>query len=190
MSARVEFLATLRAAMRGASPQVIDEAVADYSGHFDEGIRAGRSEAEIAQALGDPLKLADELRLDARAGDWQAAPSARTAARLVSDAAGLGRLGRTAIYLLAPVLIPALTLLCFAGIAATAGGLWFLLAGHEFGFHGGTTVVWLAGAGMIAGGISAIAVVLLVTVTGINALARRVRRSGPGADQTTQGVNT
>jgi uncharacterized membrane protein len=190
MSARVEFLVSLRAGMRGASSQFIDEAVTDYTGHFDEGIRAGRSEAEIAKALGDPLALADELRLAAHAGAWQSTPNARTAAKLVNDAAGLGRVRKAVLYLLAPILVPALTFLCLAGIAGITGGLWFLFAGHDFGFHGGTPAVWLAGVGMISGGIAAIAVALLATIAAINALARRVGRPDRRANQKTQGVIT
>jgi uncharacterized membrane protein len=186
MSARTEFLATLRAGMRGASPMSIDEAAADYSAHFEEGLRAGRSEAQIAAALGDPLALAEELRLASHAGAWQATPGIRTATTLVTEAASLGKFRRLAVYLLAPIVIPALTLLCFAGVAGIAGGLWFLFAGHDFGIHGGAAVVWLAGVGMIAGGVSVIAVALLATVCAINTLARRVRR--PALHPTSQGV--
>ena len=39
--------------------------MADYAAHFAEGMAAGRSEAEIAAALGDPLRLARELRAEA-----------------------------------------------------------------------------------------------------------------------------
>ena len=40
MSARVEFLASLRAGLRGAPTALVDELIADYSLHFDEGALA------------------------------------------------------------------------------------------------------------------------------------------------------
>lgn len=188
MSARTEFLATLRAGMRGASPMSIDEAVADYNAHFEEGLRAGRSEVEVAGALGDPLALGQELRLAAHAGVWQATPGIRTATTLVSEAASLGKHRRLMVYLLAPIIVPALTLVCFAGVAGIVGGLWFLFAGHDFGIHGGAAVVWLAGTGIIAGGVAAIAAALLATVCAVNTLARRLRR--PALNSISQGVNS
>ena len=74
---KVEFLDTLRRRLSGLPPSEIDELVSDYAAHFADGVAAGRSEAEIAAALGDPMRLARELRAEAGFRRWE---SARTPA--------------------------------------------------------------------------------------------------------------
>src|SRR6202012_5031014 len=59
---RLEFLDVLRRRLAGLPPDEIDELVGDYAMHFADGMAAGRSEAQIAEALGDPVRLARELR--------------------------------------------------------------------------------------------------------------------------------
>ena len=49
-----EFLDTLHRRLAGLPPSEIDDVMADYAQHFADGLAAGRSEAEIAEALGDP----------------------------------------------------------------------------------------------------------------------------------------
>ena len=68
---RLEFLDTLRRRLAGLPPEEIDDLVADYATHFADGMAAGRSEAEIAQALGDPMRLARELRAEAGFRRWE-----------------------------------------------------------------------------------------------------------------------
>ena len=58
---KAEFLDTLGRRLAGLPRDEIDEMIADYAAHFDEGLAAGRSEAEIAAALGDPVRLAGAL---------------------------------------------------------------------------------------------------------------------------------
>ena len=70
---RAEFLDTLRRRLSGLPPSEIDELVSDYAAHFADGIAAGRSEAEIAAALGDPMRLARELRAEAGFRRWETA---------------------------------------------------------------------------------------------------------------------
>ena len=57
---RAEFLARLRRGLVGLPAATAAEISADYETHFDDGVAAGRSEAEIAQALGNPDRLARE----------------------------------------------------------------------------------------------------------------------------------
>ena len=68
---KAEFLDTLRRRLGGLPPAEIDELVGDYASHFGEGQAAGRSEAEIAAALGDPVRLARELRAEAGFRRWE-----------------------------------------------------------------------------------------------------------------------
>lgn len=70
---KAEFLDTLRRRLTGLPPAEIDELVSDYATHFADGIAAGRSEAEIAAALGDPMRLARELRAEAGFRRWEEA---------------------------------------------------------------------------------------------------------------------
>ena len=66
-----QFLGTLRRRLVGMSAVQIDDVIADYTTHFADGIAAGRSEEEIAAALGDPMRLARELRAEAGMRRWE-----------------------------------------------------------------------------------------------------------------------
>jgi uncharacterized membrane protein len=72
---RAEFLDTLRRRLAGLHPSEIDELMGDYAAHFADGMAAGRSEAEIAEALGDPMRLARELRAEAGFRRWEESPT-------------------------------------------------------------------------------------------------------------------
>src|SRR5471030_3353963 len=69
---KTEFLDTLRRRLSGLPPSEIDELLGDYAAHFADGAAAGRSEEEIAAALGDPMRLARELRAEAGFRRWEA----------------------------------------------------------------------------------------------------------------------
>lgn len=66
-----EFLDTLRRRLAGMPQSEIDDVVDDYATHFADGMAEGRSEAEIARALGDPMRLARELRAEAGFRRWE-----------------------------------------------------------------------------------------------------------------------
>ena len=68
-----QFLDTLHRRLGGLRPTEIDELLADYAAHFADGRAAGRSEDEIAVALGDPARLARELRAEAGFRRWESA---------------------------------------------------------------------------------------------------------------------
>jgi uncharacterized membrane protein len=70
---KAEFLDALRRRLAGLPQAEIDELLGDYATHFHEGLAAGRSEAEIAQALGDPMRVARELRAEAAFRRWEKA---------------------------------------------------------------------------------------------------------------------
>ena len=55
---RQAFMARLLEGLRGLPPTIQADIVADYNNHFNEGAAAGRSEADVAAALGDPGRLA------------------------------------------------------------------------------------------------------------------------------------
>ena len=49
---RQAFIARLQEGLRGLPPQAVADIVADYDTHFSDGAAAGRTEAEVAEALG------------------------------------------------------------------------------------------------------------------------------------------
>ena len=61
---RVAFLATLRDGLAGLPGREVDDILGDYTSYFDEANASGRSEEEVAAALGDPRRLARELRAE------------------------------------------------------------------------------------------------------------------------------
>jgi uncharacterized membrane protein len=67
---RDQFIARLRAGLAGMASEAIEDIIADYQAHFDEGLAAGRTEDQVAEALGDPDRLAKDLREAAPARPW------------------------------------------------------------------------------------------------------------------------
>lgn len=175
MSARAEFLAILRVGLRGASARELEDVIADYTAHFNEGASAGRSDAEIATALGDPLILADELRAELRIEKWQAAPSVRSGLQVIAAATALGVINFALLLVAAPLLMVLALTTIIAIVAFAGGGVWMLFAGASLHLPGGTYVSLLCGFGLIA---AAIAVTALATLAGrllVNALGRYIR---------------
>jgi uncharacterized membrane protein len=115
---RLEFLDTLRRRLAGLPPAEIDDLVADYATHFADGMAAGRSEADIAQALGDPMRLARELRAEAGFRRWE---TERTPGSFFAVLFGFLALVAVDFVFLLPLLGGlALLALCIAGLALLA----------------------------------------------------------------------
>jgi uncharacterized membrane protein len=171
--ARLTFLATLRAGLRGIEPAAVDDAVADYVSHFEVGAAKGRTEEEIASALGDPLVLADELRVEMRIDRWQAAPTPAAAARLIAAVIGLG----AANTVLTLILLPFLCLLYFsfllADILILGIGGWFIIAGPSLGFERPASL--LAGAGLVFAAVTIASLLGLLSIALIGGLSRYAR---------------
>ena len=167
---RQSFLARLREGLRGLPPQTVADIVADYEAHFAEGEAAGRSEAEVSAALGDPGRLAREIRAEAGLKHWEENRNPSAAAGAVFAVLGLGAID---LLVLLPVLI---------AVGATLFGLFmgsigvFVGGGAVFGgslFYSGPGGVWaavLVGLGMMSGAASAAAVLSLVSIGLVNAL--------------------
>jgi uncharacterized membrane protein len=159
-----QFLAELRAALRGMPVAEIEEIAQDYAAHFAEARAAGRSEAEVAAALGDPARLARELRAESGLQRWR---DRRTPGNYVAAIVALCGLAAVDLIVLLPLLLVlavaafAIGVVVFAlivaGIALLAGATgWSPLEGWAY-----TTGLVLAGTGLIAGGLGAGALVLL-----------------------------
>jgi uncharacterized membrane protein len=175
MSARAEFLTTLRAGLRGAPASSIDEIVADYIAHFDEGRAANRSEADIAAALGDPLVLADELRLELCIGRFEAAPSPRSAAKVIGGAIVSGALNTLLLCIVGPLLALLALATALAILTAAGTGIWFFIAGASLGLPGGFGTSVLCGLGLLAAAVSMSAFLLLGARALVGGIARHAR---------------
>lgn len=150
---RAEFLARLRRGLVGLPAATANEIVADYEAHFADGAAAGRSEAEVAEALGDPDRLARELKAEAGAQRWRQEPSASSAAGAVFGILGLGAID---ILILLPIALPVFgTVLSIlvAGVAVFIAGGFVLVAGPFLGGPGGAAAAALLGVGLMGLGI-------------------------------------
>jgi uncharacterized membrane protein len=167
---RQAFLDRLRAGLRGLSPQAMDDIIADYDAHFAEGVAAGRTEAQVAEALGDPHRLARELRAEANIKRWE--EDKNPAAALGAIVALLG-LGAIDIFILLPILVGVIGVL--VGLYAVAVA--FLIGGVAVTIFGPFTSdsgvsAFLLGLGMTAGAVCGLAFLTLISVGLVNALVR------------------
>jgi uncharacterized membrane protein len=175
VSARAKFLTSLRAGLRGLPAAELDEIVADYTAHFDEGAAANRGETEIASSLGDPLALADELRMNFRVASFEASPSPRSASQVVAGVIALGAINTVLLCVAAPLLAFATLGSIFAILVLLGTGLWCLFAGASLELPGGPGTTVLCGLGLIAAAVSTTALLLLagkLLISGIGRYAR------------------
>lgn len=147
---RQDFLARLRAGVRGLPPAAIEDIIGDYQAHFTEGAAAGRDEATVAQALGDPDRLARELKAQASLNRWEVERNPSAAANAVFAVLGLGAID---ILILLPIvlwIIGTLFAMALVAVVCFAAGAAIMVAG-PFVIHGGPiAALILAGLGLIA----------------------------------------
>jgi uncharacterized membrane protein len=176
---RAEFMAQLRQALSGMAPRELDDVVADYSAHFDEGLAAGRSEAQIATALGDPLRLARELRAEAGLRRWE---QQRTPGALLGAMVSLGGMLAVDIFILLPfLLVFALSAFIAAMVlfAVSVAAVWLLMSGllHWNNFAGMVSASShaLAGIGLLGGSVGCAALLWLLLEGLVRLLGRYAR---------------
>lgn len=165
---RQMFLSRLREGLRGLPPQAVDDILADYEAHFVEGAANGRTDAEVAAALGDPSRLARELRAEAGLRIWEEQRNPSSALGAVFAVIGLGALD---LLIVLPVLIGvigALFGLAMAVIAVFFAGGFVFAAGPFLDPPGGAPTAIFAGLGLISGSLSGGAVLTLVTIGLVN----------------------
>ena len=167
---RAEFIARLRTGLVGLPTATAADIVSDYETHFSDGVDAGRSEAEVAAALGDPQRLARELRAEAGAQRWHQEKNPSAAAAAVFAVLGLGAID---ILILLPILMGVIGALFGVAIAVISvffvgGGI--MVAGPFADPPGGPLAAILGGLGLMAGATSAGALLAIVTVGLVNAL--------------------
>jgi uncharacterized membrane protein len=174
---QAQFLAILRERLRGLPADEIDELVGDYASHFAEGLAEGRSEAEIAEALGDPTRLARELRAEAGLRRWEAA---RTPGNFYAALAGFLALIAVDFMFLLPLLgalaLTALAIglamlaLCIAGLALV---MRLFSLDHGLSLHYFTRI--LSGVGLLGIGVGGGALLVMALDYGVRLLARFAR---------------
>ncbi|MBS0523789.1 MAG: DUF1700 domain-containing protein [Proteobacteria bacterium] len=172
-----EFLSILHDRLRGLPPAEIEELMDDYASHFAEGMAEGRSEAEIAAALGDPVRLARELRAEAGLRRWE---SARTPANFYAAMLGFLALIAVDFMFLLPLLgaLALVTLglglamlgLCIAGIVLTAR-MFHLDHGLSLGYLAHI----LSGVGLLGLGVGGGALLLMAVDYVVRLLGRFAR---------------
>lgn len=174
---RSEFLSILADRLRGLPRAEIDDLLDDYASHFAEGLAEGRSEAEIAAALGDPARLARELRAEAGLRRWE---TARTPANFSAALAGFLALIAVDFMFLLPLLgaLALVTLvlglamigLCVAGLA-----LVMRLFHLDHGLSLGYLTRILSGVGLLSLGVGGGALLMIAADYVVRLLGRFAR---------------
>ena len=173
---RDAFLRTLRVGLAGLPPQEIEDIVGDYSAHFADA--SGRSEAEVAAALGDPARLARELQAEAGLRRFEAHWSV---SNMLAATLALAGLAFVDIVFLLPLLIIAAVLALGLGItlvAIGALGVKIILTALVFSSGGTLTATLgrlLIGAGLVSSLLGGGALLLLGSSAGIRVLGRYAR---------------
>ena len=167
---RDDFLKRLNRGLSGMPPAMAADVVADYEAHFDAARDEGRTEAEVAEALGDPGRLARELKLEAGIRRWEEVRSPSAAWTAVIAFLGLGAID---IMILLPVLLPMIGVVLglYAAVLGVfiAGGA-VMLAGPFSGFPGGAFAAVLCGAGMMTAAVAFGALLSIGTIWLVNGL--------------------
>ena len=167
---RQDFIARLRAGLRGLSPGATADIVADYETHFAEGRAAGRAEADIAAALGDPDRLARELHAEAGLRRWEEQRTPSSAANAVFALLGLGAVD---ILILLPILtsIGGVLLGFFIAAFAMFGVGAVMMVAGPFAVHDAPmAAILLAGLGVASAGTCMGALATIGTIGFTNAL--------------------
>jgi uncharacterized membrane protein len=160
---RATFMLQLRRGLAGLPQNEIEDICADYEVHFSEATVHGRSEDEVAAALGDPVRLARELRAEVGFKRWE---QNRNAANFLGVVLALLGLATIDIVLLFPLLCAlagiffGLSLACLAVAVAGVVVLLNLLPLWPH-FLSNVPLQVLTGIGLLAGGVGIGALLIL-----------------------------
>jgi uncharacterized membrane protein len=175
---RDAFLHALRRGLNGLPPHEIDEIVEDYSTHFAESQSSGRQQTDVAAALGDPTKIAREIKADAGLRRFQ---SQWSLPNMLAAVLGLAGLAIVDIIFLLPLLIIMMGLMTgvsFGLLVIGAIGLKIIFTAVVFQ-AGGTLAVILGqvfiGAAMVSGFLGGGALLLLCSGASIQLLGSYAR---------------
>jgi uncharacterized membrane protein len=175
---RVAFLRALRAGLAGLPAQEIDDIVVDYTAYFDEAHASGRSEEDVAAALGDPQRLARELRAETGLRRWE---NHRSLGNSAAALLALGGLAAVDILFLLPLLFAVTLVILVIGLVIFVlgiVGIGLLLSLLKIGHFGSIAAIVLravAGIGLIAGSVGCGALLLLALNGAVKLLGNYAR---------------
>ena len=175
---RVAFLTILNDGLAGLPAREIDDILADYMSYFDEAEASGRSEADVAEALGDPRRLARELRAETGLRHWENHRSPRNSAAALIALAGLATVD---ILFLLPLLFTVGLIMLVIGLVVLAlgiVGIGLLLSLVKIGHFASIAAMLLravAGIGLIAGSAGIGALLLLALDGAVKMLGNYAR---------------
>jgi len=161
---RAAFMNELRAGLSGLHAADVNEILSDYESYFADGAAHGRSEDDVAQALGDPARLARELRAEVGFKRWE---NQRSAGNLVGVVLALLGLATLDLIFLLPLMIAvasvlfALAVCCLAFVMGGAYLMFNTVSGHPHFTN--MLAQLLLGAGLVSGGVGGGALLMLVT---------------------------
>ncbi|HMH66236.1 MAG TPA: DUF1700 domain-containing protein [Rhizomicrobium sp.] len=162
---RAHFMAQLRDGLSGLHHSDISDILADYESHFADGAADGRTQEEVAAALGDPARVARELRAEVGFRRWEENRSAGNFMGVVLALLGLATID---FIILLPLLCGLAALffgLSVACLGCIVGGTFLLFNLLPFGWHsamGNAGMQLLFGLGLISGAIGGGALLLLL----------------------------
>jgi uncharacterized membrane protein len=127
------FIEALRQELSSLPKQAVDEIIADYREYIGDALAAGRREEEVIAALGDPVKLARELKAQANYRQWEDRRSFGNLIRVIMSISALGLLN---VLLLVPFMLYLVVLTAgyVVSVGLTIAGLVGVIAlsGHYF----------------------------------------------------------
>ncbi|MGJ4944837.1 DUF1700 domain-containing protein [Bradyrhizobium sp. HKCCYLS1011] len=175
---RVAFLTILNDGLAGLPAREVDDIIADYMSYFDEAEAAGRSEVDVAAALGDPRRLARELRAETGLRHWE---NRRSLGNSAAALLALGSLATVDILVLLPLLFAVMLVMLVIGlIVFVLGivGIGLLLSLVKIGHFASIAAMLLravAGIGLIAGSVGGGALLLLALNGAVKMLGNYAR---------------
>ena len=175
---RLAFLSILNDGLAGLPEREVDDILADYAAHFDEARAFGRSEEEVAAALGDPRRLARELRAETGLRRWENNHSLGNSASVLL---ALGGLATVDILFLLPLLFAMmLVVLVISLVVFVLGiiGFGLLLSLFKVGHFASITAMVLravAGIGLVAASAGCGVLLLLALNGAVKMLGRYAR---------------
>jgi uncharacterized membrane protein len=162
---RAHFMAQLRDGLAGLHHTDISDILADYESHFADGAADGRTQEEVAAALGDPARVARELRAEVGFRRWEENRSAGNFMGVVLALLGLATID---FVILLPFLCALAAIffgLSVACLGLIVGGSFLLFNLLPFGWHtamGNGAMQLLVGLGLVSGAIGGGALLLLL----------------------------
>jgi uncharacterized membrane protein len=162
---RAHFMAQLRDGLGGLHHTDISDIVADYETHFADGAADGRTQEEVAAALGDPARLARELRAEIGFRRWEENRSAGNFMGVVLALLGLATIDFIILLPLLCALAAIFFGLSVACLGCVVGGSFLLFNLLPFGWHGvmgNAGMQLLVALGLISGAIGGGALLLML----------------------------